>query len=46
MEDGCGQLVIMVTHGLADPGRQQHGMNFFDALVQLAEGHAWMPSAI
>jgi len=23
----------------------KHGMNFFDALVQLAEGHAWMPSA-
>jgi hypothetical protein len=22
----------------------KHGMNFFDALVQLAEGHAWMPS--
>lgn len=23
----------------------KHGMNFFDALVQLAEGRAWMPSA-
>ena len=23
----------------------KHGMNFFDALVQLAEGHAWMPSS-
>ncbi len=22
----------------------KHGLNFFDALVQLAEGHAWMPS--
>ncbi|MGX6608248.1 IS66 family transposase [Micromonosporaceae bacterium Da 78-11] len=24
---------------------RKHGMNFFDALVLLAEGHAWMPSA-
>jgi hypothetical protein len=23
----------------------KHGLNFFDALVQLAEGRAWMPSA-